>query len=177
MSIFEKYTLVVFETPEEYFSEIPEHRFSAHLKEIPEASLHEFGASQEEAIRNLRDRFGELEKEMQAAGTTLPPPSSNEMEEYSGRLVLRMPKHLHRVTAMRAEEQGVSLNSYIVHQLIRGSSMEEVCEYFVQRERQVLGGESYTIGDWLITSSVRRKGVSIADMPQKANVYDLRKAG
>jgi predicted HicB family RNase H-like nuclease len=38
-------------------------------------------------------------------------------EEYSGKLVLRMPKQLHADLAAAAEREGMSLNSYLVYLL------------------------------------------------------------
>jgi len=34
--------------------------------------------------------------------------------DYSGKLMLRLPKALHRNAAMRAAEEGVSLNQYLL---------------------------------------------------------------
>lgn len=38
-------------------------------------------------------------------------------QEYSGQLRLRMPKSLHMKLSLRASEEGVSLNQYIVYEL------------------------------------------------------------
>jgi predicted HicB family RNase H-like nuclease len=40
--------------------------------------------------------------------------------EFSGRVTLRMPKSLHRTVALRAQEEDVSINSYIVNVLMAG---------------------------------------------------------
>ncbi|WP_027717670.1 type II toxin-antitoxin system HicB family antitoxin [Desulfovirgula thermocuniculi] len=40
-------------------------------------------------------------------------------ESYSGRILVRAPKSLHRALAEKAREEGVSLNQYIVYQLSR----------------------------------------------------------
>ncbi|MGQ9824819.1 MAG: type II toxin-antitoxin system HicB family antitoxin [Desulfotomaculales bacterium] len=40
-------------------------------------------------------------------------------ESYSGRILVRTPKSLHRALAEKAREEGVSLNQYIVYQLSR----------------------------------------------------------
>lgn len=41
------------------------------------------------------------------------------MREYSGRLMLRIPKELHRSLAESAKENGVSLNQYAMYKLAR----------------------------------------------------------
>jgi antitoxin HicB len=50
-----------------------------------------------------------------ANGQSVPPPS--ECDEYSGKLLLRMPKSLHRKAARMAGKEGVSLNHFITTSL------------------------------------------------------------
>ncbi len=52
------------------------------------------------------------------AGDEIPLPSSD--DTYSGKLLLRMPKSLHRCLAQKADRENVSLNQYIVSVLSRG---------------------------------------------------------
>lgn len=40
-----------------------------------------------------------------------------ELEDYSGRLVLRIPRSLHRLLKREAEIEGVSLNQYMLYKL------------------------------------------------------------
>lgn len=42
------------------------------------------------------------------------------MEDYSGKLNIRIPKSLHRILVEKAKEEKVSLNQYINYQLSRG---------------------------------------------------------
>lgn len=46
--------IIIYETEEEFYTKCPECRFVAYLKDIPEASLHSYGATQEEAVTELR---------------------------------------------------------------------------------------------------------------------------
>ena len=48
-----------------------------------------------------------------------PVPEPRELDGYSGRVNLRMPKTLHRDLARRAEEEGVSLNQVMLDALSR----------------------------------------------------------
>ncbi|GAW93294.1 type II toxin-antitoxin system HicB family antitoxin [Calderihabitans maritimus] len=48
------------------------------------------------------------------------PEPSRAVEEYSGKLNIRIPKSLHRILAERAKQEKVSLNQYINYQLARG---------------------------------------------------------
>jgi len=123
---FENYTLVVYETSKDYHNEVPDHRFVAYLREIPEATLHEYGATQEKAIASLREQFEFFAEEAKGKGLTIPEPERRDEEEFSGRIVLRMPPWLHRQIDYFADEEGLSTNSYIVNRLIRTVTMEEV---------------------------------------------------
>jgi antitoxin HicB len=47
-------------------------------------------------------------------------PLPRDMEEYSGKILVRIPKSLHRNLAHAAKQEGVSLNQYIVSLLAAG---------------------------------------------------------
>lgn len=52
-------------------------------------------------------------------GHPVPEPRSEDSAEYSGRLLVRMPKDMHRDLLRAAEAQGVSLNLFVVTALAR----------------------------------------------------------
>ena len=85
------------------------------------------GATPDEAIENLRDAK-ELWLETQIElGNPIPEPSR--IEDYSGRLLIRMPRSLHQRLASQAQREGVSLNQHLVGLLSRASVEETlVCE-------------------------------------------------
>jgi predicted RNase H-like HicB family nuclease len=71
------------------------------------------GETPEEAINNLKDAilgWIEIAKE---DGKTIPPPNIHSEEEYSGKFTVRVPKSIHKLLVEKAEQEGVSLNSYI----------------------------------------------------------------
>jgi predicted RNase H-like HicB family nuclease len=73
------------------------------------------GDSAAEALANLeRVADGWLEA---ALANEQPIPEPMENIEYSGKLVLRLPKSLHKKAALAAERDGVSLNQFIVSSL------------------------------------------------------------
>jgi len=45
----------------------------------------------------------------------------NEIEGYSGRILVRIPKSLHRQLAQDAKREGISLNQYALYKLSRNS--------------------------------------------------------
>lgn len=67
------------------------------------------------ALAGLRDLIGESIEDLTADGKSVPAPLTD--RDYSGRLLLRMPKPLHRDLAIHATEENVSLNSLAVRLL------------------------------------------------------------
>ena len=45
------------------------------------------------------------------------PPAQEPADDFSGRVTLRIPRSLHRALAAAAEDEGVSLNGYLVNVL------------------------------------------------------------
>ncbi len=75
-----------------------------------------FGETQEQSLRELRDAISAWVEAARAAGNPVPAPSvPAELSQYSGRLLLRMPRELHGDLSARAQSEGVSLNQYIVY--------------------------------------------------------------
>lgn len=70
------------------------------------------GETAAEAAANLEDAASSWLELSIAKGHTIPGPM--EELEYSGKLVVRLPKSLHRHAALAANRNGVSLNQFIV---------------------------------------------------------------
>ena len=70
------------------------------------------GDNLEEAMNNLNDAARDWIEASLDLGQDIPEPNMN--KGYSGRIVLRMPKGIHRKAASMAETEGVSLNHYLV---------------------------------------------------------------
>jgi len=88
-----------------------EELWRATVRELPD--LAEFSESRDEAIELALDAIESLRVSAAEDGRAFPQPAKDE-EEYSGRVTLRLPKSLHREIALKAQEEDVSLNSYIV---------------------------------------------------------------
>lgn len=94
----------------------PEGGYAAKIIELPGCISQ--GQTLEEVVTNIEDaKVCWLEVALEE-GMEIPEPSVN--EDYSGKLVVRMPKSLHRVLVERAKEENVSLNQYINFQLSKG---------------------------------------------------------
>lgn len=76
------------------------------------------GDTPQEAYENLMAAKAEIFAEYLQEGLSIPePPSQINYEDYSGKLVVRMPRELHAGLAQAAENNNTSLNQYIVYAL------------------------------------------------------------
>ena len=74
-------------------------------------SLSWLESTQEEAFAGVRALVAEVVEDMLGNGETPPEPMAD--RAYSGRFVVRVPPELHRALAIRAAEEGVSLNRLV----------------------------------------------------------------
>jgi antitoxin HicB len=79
----------------------------------------EIGPMAEDAKRELIEAAHEL-------GREIPDPTYPELEEYSGKFVMRVPKKLHRELAEQARRNGVSLNAWVTHLLTERSAQARI---------------------------------------------------
>ena len=81
-------------------------------------SLSWLAPSPEKALSGIKRLVREVVSDMQAAGETPPEPLAD--KAYSGRFLVRVPPETHRALAMRAAEEGVSLNRLVSARLAGG---------------------------------------------------------
>ena len=87
-----------------------DHGFIATIPGIK--ALSAFGAQREKALSELKIAAEVYFKALEEAGKPLPLPEK--VVSYSGQIRLRMPKNLHASLSNEAEDEGISLNTYIV---------------------------------------------------------------
>lgn len=83
------------------------------------------GKTPEEALSMLNDAkeaWLETAKELKRK---IPEPNNPYDSEYSGKFTLRIPKTLHRELTLEAEEQGISLNQYLLFLITRRHYQEK----------------------------------------------------
>ncbi len=78
------------------------------------------GKTPNEAFENLRSAMRSWVESRMKAGLDIPEPRST--EDFSGRVLLRMPRYLHERLSHQAETEGISLNQYMVSLLSEASS-------------------------------------------------------
>ena len=64
-----------------------------------------------EALQGLMQTVKDIVQDMEASGESIPEPIST--KEYSGKFQVRIPPEKHRYLAIKAAEQGVSMNRYV----------------------------------------------------------------
>jgi predicted RNase H-like HicB family nuclease len=90
--------------------------YVAQIKDLPGCLTQ--GETLDETIANINEARELWIETAYEAGDEIPLPSTD--DTYSGKLLLRMPKSLHRRLAEEADRENVSLNQYIVSVLSRG---------------------------------------------------------
>lgn len=92
----------------------PEDRESvATCLELP--SLSWLAPTQDEALHGLRDLVNTVVEDMHCNGEPIPDPLSS--RSYSGKFNLRVGERLHRQLAIKAAEENLSLNQYVIRKL------------------------------------------------------------
>ena len=86
--------------------------FEAKVLEFPD--LVEYADTYEEAYELMLDGIETTQEIFSEKNREFPLPSNILDNEYSGRVTLRMPKGLHKAMAVTADQDGTSLNQYLV---------------------------------------------------------------
>lgn len=107
MQNYEHYTYRVTWSPEDQ-------EFVGLCAEFP--SLSHLEETQAAALAGIVQRVGDVVADMEANGEPIPEPLSE--RQFSGKFQVRIPPEQHRMLAIRAAEEGVSLNRYISAKLL-----------------------------------------------------------
>jgi len=90
-----------------------------YVVEIPELpGCLSQGETIEEALQMIKDAQKCWIETALKDGADIPEPARG-IDDYSGKLNIRMPKSLHKALAEKAKEENVSLNQYINYQLAK----------------------------------------------------------
>lgn len=79
------------------------------------SSLSWLAKSQTSALRGIRKLVGQVVKDLKRRRRKIPEPLA--LRSYSGRFVVRVPPHVHRMLVMEAAEAKVSLNRWVSQKL------------------------------------------------------------
>lgn len=115
--------------------------FTASIKELP--GLIVYGESLEEVYNEIELAKADWIEANLEWGRKIKEPLENSLEEYSGKITLRIPKTLHKAVKERSEIEGVSLNQTIVQLINDGlfkqtqNVVEQLAEQFEQMTKKV----------------------------------------
>lgn len=90
------------------------------------AAVNAYGETYEEARSILEEVKRDYFETWIADNVPIPEPKDVDLQEYSGRMLLRMPRSLHKAVAEVAEEEGQSINAYIVGALLKTSERDGI---------------------------------------------------
>jgi antitoxin HicB len=93
------------------------------------------GRTPDEAFENIRAAMSSWISSRIAAGLEIPEPKNT--EGYSGKMLLRMASFLHRRLAEQAENEGISLNQYIVSLLSDASARVDTFAMLTEANAQI----------------------------------------
>lgn len=102
--------------------------WEASIPLLGEGRCHGEGKTKIEALKHLDSVLKEMLEDYLERGYEIPEPKEEEeeAEEYSGRILLRIPHSLHFLLAKQAKKNGMSLNSYLVHLLSLNYPIDQV---------------------------------------------------
>jgi len=100
----------------------PDGGYVAEIKDLPGCMTQ--GETSEEVLKEIEDARVLWIETAYEHGDQIPLPSTE--TEYSGKTLLRMPRSLHRKLAEGAEQEGVSLNQYIVSLLSEANTAKNI---------------------------------------------------
>ena len=115
--------------------------FTASIKELP--GLIVYGESLEEVYDEIELAKADWIEANLEWGRKIKEPLENSLEEYSGKITLRLPKTLHRDVKERSEIEGVSLNQTIVQLINDGlfkqtqNVVEQLTEQFKDMTKKI----------------------------------------
>jgi predicted HicB family RNase H-like nuclease len=95
------------------YGETPDEGVVAQVAEWPGCMT--AGATREEAIAHLEDAMHDWVNARLRASLDIPEP----MASYSGKVLLRMPRDVHRAAEQRARREGTSLNTWLATAIAR----------------------------------------------------------
>lgn len=116
----------------------------AEHPDLPGCKAH--GNTKEEALANLKDiKDGWIYAKL-CDNEEIPKPESIDIEKYSGRILLRLPKELHMRLAEKARINNTSLNQQILylisHALGEGKAHEQVLQSRFDDIKRLIAGNS-----------------------------------
>ena len=120
----------------------PDGGYFISVKELPGCMTE--ADTLEEAFEMIEDAMKAWLEVSIESGDEIPLPESMSEEYYSGKVLLRLPKSLHKKLSEQAKEDGVSLNTYIVKLLAENSAIKDI-EKLIRSVQKIDETEDFTL--------------------------------
>ncbi len=149
---------------------------------IPQLGRYAFqgdGATLEEALKELEVSKRLMFEELLKQGVEIPEPKREDETEYSGKFLVRLPKSLHKSLAVRAAEEGVSLNQFVATLLASSAAVHgfevatKACiDTFEHRVRGVSENLLNIHYSFSFAPSLRERSVPNGNFSKQMSEYD-----
>lgn len=149
--------------------------FEARVRELPD--VREYADTRDAAVALAVDTIETTAKVFREQGKQMPAPLDWEEVEYSGRVTLRLAKHLHRSLAISADRESVSLNSYLNTLISYNHGMFQVSKMSFSSPRMAIAFEAvnscYSTNSYQLQSSqwtqiISQQRDAVPDLPVSA---------
>jgi len=125
--------------------------FFARVEELSGCATQ--GETEEEALKNIQEAKELWLETAIRRGINIPEP---DLEEYSGKFVLRIPKSLHREIAKEAKKENISINQYLLYLISSNHILNQFKNQIEKREGELV----YAISDLLGIAMKQNEGKS-----------------
>ena len=110
--------------------------FEACIPQLGKWAFLGIGKTETEALKHLEEVKSDLFQDYLKKGIKIPKPEV-ELESYSGRILLRIPKYLHKCLSLQAKDNGISLNQYMNYLLSSNLNIEMIRKYVDENFQRV----------------------------------------
>ena len=125
--------------------------------------------SVEEALEELSAVKRDLFEDMLSRGKKIPlapPLPEYESDHYSGRLLLRIPRYLHKELAERADKEGCSLNQYLATALASWVGGAHVLDYISSLGLQAFNPSAKSFAHYDVSAPQEQRRSTLAGLRQ-----------
>ncbi len=143
------------------------------IPELGRCSTTAWGETYEAAKAELEDIKRDLFSRCLEEGIAIPEPLNEGLQDFSGKLLLRMPKMMHRAIANMADENSISINACILLLITKGLTQEGICRDI---QDQVGKGIQKALGGWSVQKHLHVHSFPECQEPPKKKVLEASKS-
>ncbi len=110
--------------------------WEAYIPQLGRMTMTGYGDSQAEALNSLEEVKESIFETWLEKGQSIPEPEEEIEEQYSGKILLRTSKELHRELVLKAQKQGISLNAFLNQTIYMGYSIQQFQQQLERMSQQ-----------------------------------------